>query len=68
MTADNITEDLVEAIAWEIAEIQAELHQLQEDIHDSEITPDKAAETLADIVATIARLGELYATPTNSNQ
>ena len=66
MTADNITEDLVESIAWEIAEIQAEVHQLQEDIHDSEITPAKAAETLADIVATIARLGEIYANQTNS--
>ena len=66
MTADNITEDLVEAISWEIAEMQAELHELREGIHDSEITPDKAAETLADIVATIARIGELYATPTDT--
>jgi len=66
MTADNITEDLVETISWEIAEIQAELHELREGIRDSETTPAKAAETLADIVAAIARLGEIYANQTNS--
>ena len=64
----DITEEYVATLEEQIADIHADLALLVEDIRDSEIAPAEAAETLAEIVSTIARIGELYATPTPTKQ
>jgi hypothetical protein len=68
MTADTITEDIVANLEEEIHDIDRCLIDLLVDIRESDITPAEAAQTYNKIASSIARLAELYATPTNTNQ
>ena len=68
MTADTITEDIVANLEEEIYDIDRCLIDLLTDIREGDITPANAAQTYGKIASRIVRLGEIYATATNTNQ